>query len=330
MAKGVEDTAFYRYGRLLALNEVGGDPSRFGVPVADFHAWATQIQQHWPLTMTTLSTHDTKRSEDVRARLVLLSEDVRRWQRVVTRLMTQAQKYTGPAGPEPATQYLVFQTLVGAFPIDEERLGAYLSKAIREAKLHTSWTAPDEAYEEAVQSYVSGVLNDRTIMTAAEEYAGELEEPGRVNSLAMKLLQLTMPGSRTRIRAASCGICRWWTRTTGARSTSASEPGSWRRWIGPAPAFPASTTRVRPSSIWCAARCGCGASSPSFSTPASEYVPLQVTGSAAEHVVAFSRGPAGQPDADGHGRSPARPRAAAERRLEGHQPSNCPPDSGQT
>ncbi len=115
MAKGVEDTAFYRYGRLLALNEVGGDPGRFGVGVGEFHAAVgAAAAATWPATMTTLSTHDTKRSEDVRARLVLLSEDLSRWQRVVTRLLTLANKYTGPAGPDRATQYFVLQTLVGA------------------------------------------------------------------------------------------------------------------------------------------------------------------------------------------------------------------------
>jgi (1->4)-alpha-D-glucan 1-alpha-D-glucosylmutase len=296
MAKGVEDTAFYRYGRLLALNEVGGDPSRFGVPVADFHAWATQIQQHRPLTMTTLSTHDTKRSEDVRARLVLLSEDVRRWQRVVTRLMNQAQKYTGPAGPEPATQYLVFQTLVGAFPIDEERLGAYLAKAIREAKLHTSWTAPDEAYEEAVQSYVSGVLNDRTIMTAAEQYVGELEEPGRVNSLAMKLLQLTMPG----IPDTYQGSELWDLSLVDPDNRRRVDFGERARMVATMDRSDASLPRVDDTG---AAKLHLVRSAlrlrrdqPELFDPASEYVPLQITGSAAEHVVAFSRGPVGQPE----------------------------------
>ncbi len=128
--------------------------------------------------MTTLSTHDTKRSEDVRARLVLLAEDARRWERVVTKLLSLASKYTGPAGPEAATQYLVLQTLVGAYPISAERLGAYLAKAVREAKLHTSWTAPDQGYEEALQSYAAGVLADRAIMAAVAEYVGELVGAG--------------------------------------------------------------------------------------------------------------------------------------------------------
>ncbi len=194
MAKGVEDTAFYRYGRLLALNEVGGDPGRFGATVADFHGAAQETQARWPRTMTTLSTHDTKRSEDVRARLALLSEDVPRWTRVSGRLLSLANKYAGPAGPDRATQYFFMQTLVGAFPIGADRLRAYMEKASREAKLHTSWTAPDEAYDAALASYVTDVLNDGSLMAAVADYAAELTEPGRVNALAQKLLQLTLPG----------------------------------------------------------------------------------------------------------------------------------------
>ena len=194
LAKGVEDTAFYRYGRLLALNEVGGDPGHFAAGAAEFLASCTARQATWPVTMTTLSTHDTKRAEDVRARLVLLSEDHRRWGRVAAKLMKQAAKHAGPAGPEPATQYFILQTLVGAYPIELDRLGAYVEKATREAKLNTSWTMPDAAYDAAVQGYVAGVLGDRTLMAGVEEYVVELIEPGRVNGLAQKLVQLTMPG----------------------------------------------------------------------------------------------------------------------------------------
>ncbi len=268
MAKGVEDTAFYRYGRLLALNEVGGDPSRFGVPVADFHEWATRIQQRWPLTMTTLSTHDTKRSEDVRARLVLLSEDTRRWQRVVTRLMTQAQKHAGPAGPEPATQYLIFQTLVGAFPIDEERLGAYLSKAIREAKLHTSWTAPDEAYEAAVQAYLERDPrrpHDHDGCRGVRRRAGRTGPGQCARHEAPAADHAGHPGHVSGQRAV--GPVAGGSGQPPPRSISASGPGSWRRWIVPAPTSPASTTRARPSCIWCAPRCACGVSGPSSSAP---------------------------------------------------------------
>ena len=295
MAKGVEDTAFYRYGRLLALNEVGGDPSRFGLPVGDFHAWAADLHRRWPHTMTTLSTHDTKRSEDVRARLVLLAEDTRRWERVVTKLLSLASKYTGPAGPEAATQYLVLQTIVGAYPISEERLGAYLAKAVREAKLHTSWTAPDEGYEEAVQSYAAGVLADRAIMAAAAEYVSELVEPGRVNALAMKLLQLTMPG----IPDSYQGSELWDLSLVDPDNRRPVDFGERARLSAALNRVDATTPRVEDSG---AAKLHLVRSAlrlrrrrPDLFGAAAGYEPLEVSGSAAEHVVAFARGAEGRP-----------------------------------
>ncbi len=296
MAKGVEDTAFYRYARLLALNDVGGDPGRFGVGAGDFHDWAGQLQARRPLSMTTLSTHDTKRSEDVRARLVLLSEDHRRWQRVVTRLLTLAKKYTGPAGPEPATQYLTLQTLIGAFPIDEERLGAYLSKAVREAKVHTSWTAPDEAYEAAVQAYATGLLSDRAVMSVVADYVGEVEEPGRVNALAMKLLQLTMPGVPDTYQGSEL----WDLSLVDPDNRRRVDFGERARIVAALDRVDATLPRVDDSG---AAKLHLVRSAlrlrrerPELFGADAEYQPLAVTGSAAEHVVAFARGAPGTPD----------------------------------
>jgi (1->4)-alpha-D-glucan 1-alpha-D-glucosylmutase len=295
MAKGVEDTAFYRYGRLLALNEVGGDPGQFGAPLEDFHAAAVDTQLHWPLTMTALSTHDTKRSEDVRARLVLLSEDAPRWERVVTRMLALAGKYAGPAGPDRATQYLMMQTLIGAFPIEADRLTAFMAKATREAKLQTSWTAPDEAYDQAVQSYVKDVLADAAVMATAEKYAGELTEPGRVTVLAMKLLQLTMPGTPDTYQGSEL-----WDLSLvdpdnrrrvdfGERARLCAALG---RAGAPAPRLDDSGAAklhlVRGALRLRRAR-------PELFGADSGYEPLEVGGSAAAHVVAFARGgPGGQ------------------------------------
>jgi (1->4)-alpha-D-glucan 1-alpha-D-glucosylmutase len=293
MAKGVEDTAFYRYGRLLALNEVGGDPSRFGLAVSDFHGWAAGLQARWPHTMTTLSTHDTKRSEDVRARLVLLAEDSRRWGRVAAKLLGLANKYTGPAGPEPATQYFVLQTLIGAYPISGERLGEYLAKAIREAKLHTSWTSPDKGYEEAVQAYAAGVLADRAIMAAVDEYAGELVEPGRVNALAMKLLQLTMPG----IPDSYQGSELWDLSLVDPDNRRRVDFGERARIISALGRPEATTPRIDDTG---AAKLHLVQKAlrlrrhrPELFGAEAGYQPLEVSGSAAEHVVSFSRGPEG-------------------------------------
>ena len=194
MAKGVEDTAFYRYLRLTALNEVGGDPSRFGLSVDDFHTACRDTSERWPLSMTALSTHDTKRSEDVRARLVLLSQCPQTWAEAVTRWSTLAQRHRQPAGPDAATEQLLWQTLVGAWPLDADRLVAYLQKATREAKRCTSWLHPEEAFEEAVAGYTRAVLADDAITADVAAFVDALAPAWQATVLAQKLVQLTMPG----------------------------------------------------------------------------------------------------------------------------------------
>jgi (1->4)-alpha-D-glucan 1-alpha-D-glucosylmutase len=143
MAKGVEDTAFYCFNRLVSLNEVGGDPGRFGLPQDEFHAACAETQTEWPRSMLASSTHDTKRSEDVRARLNLLSEIPDHWSKAVRRWAELAELYRRDGFPDRNIEYLLYQTLVGAWPIEAERLVAYLEKAAREAKSHTSWTKPN-------------------------------------------------------------------------------------------------------------------------------------------------------------------------------------------
>jgi (1->4)-alpha-D-glucan 1-alpha-D-glucosylmutase len=194
MAKGVEDTAFYRYLRLPALNEVGGDPGRFGTSVADFHAACEAAQHDWPLSMTALTTHDTKRSEDVRARLVLLSECPVEWGEAVTRWTALAAGHRSAAGPDPATEQLVLQTLVGAWPISADRAVAYCEKATREAKTRTSWTDPDEAFDAALASFVRGVLDDGELVAEIDAFVTGLAPAWRTTVLAQKAVQLTMPG----------------------------------------------------------------------------------------------------------------------------------------
>ncbi|HWG93049.1 MAG TPA: malto-oligosyltrehalose synthase [Mycobacteriales bacterium] len=194
MAKGVEDTAFYRYLRLSALNEVGGDPGRFGLPVREFHEACAAAQRDWPLSMTALSTHDTKRSEDVRARLVLLSECAVEWGEAVTDLVALAARHRSPAGPDAATEQLVLQTLVGAWPLEADRAVAYVEKATREAKARTSWTDPDPAFDEAVASYVRALVADAEVVARVEALVERLSAAWRTAVLAQKAVQLTMPG----------------------------------------------------------------------------------------------------------------------------------------
>ncbi|GAA0626838.1 malto-oligosyltrehalose synthase [Sporichthya brevicatena] len=195
MAKGVEDTAFYRWYPLGFANEVGGTPDRAGVEPAEFHAFCARLQADWPETMTTLSTHDTKRGEDVRARLAVLTEIPEEWGRAVTAWRAIAAAYRSWEGwPDPATDYLLWQTLVGAWPISADRLVAYLEKATREAKLHTSWTSPDSDYDAGVKAFAQGVCADENLRAAIEAFVGMIAPHARAVSLGQKLVQLTMPG----------------------------------------------------------------------------------------------------------------------------------------
>ncbi|GAA1283181.1 malto-oligosyltrehalose synthase [Pseudonocardia aurantiaca] len=188
MAKGVEDTTFYRWNRFVALNEVGGDPSRFGVSPAEFHAALAAREASWPDTMTTLSTHDTKRSEDVRARLTVLAEIPGEW--------TDLMRRWAAAHPLPdrSLELLAWQNLVGAWPISAERFAGYLTKAAREAKLVTSHVEAVPEVDEAIAEWPAQVLADAETVAEIEEFVARISGPGRSNSLGQKLLQIAGPG----------------------------------------------------------------------------------------------------------------------------------------
>jgi (1->4)-alpha-D-glucan 1-alpha-D-glucosylmutase len=194
MAKGVEDTAFYVFNRLVAANEVGGDPGRFGVAPEEFHRRCVETAERWPRTLLATATHDTKRGEDMRARLYLLSEMPGRWGEAVRRWFAHNARHRVGGLPDAGAEYLLYQTLVGAWPLDAERAVAYMEKAAREAKVHTSWTRPDTAYEEALRAFVSALAADGEFQRDLGEVAASLVGPGRVNSLAQTLLKLTAPG----------------------------------------------------------------------------------------------------------------------------------------
>lgn len=194
MAKGAEDTAFYCFNRLVSLNEVGGDPSHFGTSVDAFHAACTATQLHWPQTMLTTSTHDTKRSEDVRARISLLSEIPGRWSETVRRWAEHNERHRTGNLPDRNAEYLLYQTLVGAWPIEVERAMAYMEKAAREAKLSTSWTEPQIDYERALRSFVENTLTDQEFVSDLERFVASLTTPGWITALSQTLLKLTAPG----------------------------------------------------------------------------------------------------------------------------------------
>jgi (1->4)-alpha-D-glucan 1-alpha-D-glucosylmutase len=188
MAKGVEDTAYYRWARFVVLNEVGGNPARFGLGVEDFHA----AQQHRlavkPRSMTTLSTHDTKRSEDTRARLAVLAELPGEWADLVRGWLDRH-----PLADRPLA-HQVWQNLVGAWPLSRERAHAYAEKAAREAGLSTRWTDVDEQFEAALHAMVDAAYDDPATAAEIEAFVARIAPLGWSNSLAQKLLQLTMPG----------------------------------------------------------------------------------------------------------------------------------------
>jgi (1->4)-alpha-D-glucan 1-alpha-D-glucosylmutase len=184
MAKGVEDRAFYDFTRFVALNEVGGEPDAFGLSVPEWHAACARVAAETPATMNTTATHDTKRGEDVRARLAVISEMPEWWAEVATDWMKRFDSIDGP------TAYLLLQTVVGAWPLTDERLIAYMTKAVREAGARTSWAAPDERYERAVADASRAALQEDV-----DALSAPLLLPGRVNALAQTLLRVTAPGT---------------------------------------------------------------------------------------------------------------------------------------
>ncbi len=194
MAKGVEDTTFYRFNRLICCNEVGADPDHYPLTPEQFHRDCDETLAHHPYTLLATSTHDTKRSEDVRARIALLSEIPENWAAALGRWTESNQRHLRGGAPDPNTAYLFYQTLVGAWPINISRLTAYMRKAVREAKAYTSWTQPDTAYENALHDYIEAVMADANFCADVEEFVAPLVLPGRINGLAQTLLKLTVPG----------------------------------------------------------------------------------------------------------------------------------------
>ena len=210
-AKAIEDTALYVYNRLLSLNEVGSDPTVFGLEPVEVHRWMAQRQRRWPAALSATATHDTKRGEDVRARLNALSEMpgawktlVRRWRALNRRHKTEV---AGTLAPDPNEEYFLYQTLLGAWPFDmrhhderarfQKRLELYMMKAMREAKVHSSWLSPDDEYEGAVMRFIDAILDRRRASRFAqlfEPFQARIAQLGIYNSLAQLAIKITAPG----------------------------------------------------------------------------------------------------------------------------------------
>jgi (1->4)-alpha-D-glucan 1-alpha-D-glucosylmutase len=194
IAKGVEDTAFYRYLRLLSLNDVGGDPSRFSLSVARFHDANAERARRFPLNLLATQTHDTKRSGDLRARIGAISGMPERWAELVRRWLATSRVLTTGGAPDPVEQYLIFQTLAGAWPLEQDRLEAYIEKALREAKRHTTWIKPDIAYEAAVKRFARALYTNRDFRRDFDGFQADLAAAGDRAALGQLLLKLTVPG----------------------------------------------------------------------------------------------------------------------------------------
>ena len=204
MAKSVEDTAFYTYVRFVALNEVGGAPERFGTSIAELHTANELRLQRWPRCMTATATHDTKRGEDVRARLAVLSELPEAWETWMREWTALSAAHLTPleeeVAPSAVDQYLFFQTALGAYPLAGgasdlvDRVAAYALKAAREAKQHTSWLSPNEAYEAALAHYITGMLTDPAFAASLAAKVDTVAPHGASNSLAQLVLRLSSPG----------------------------------------------------------------------------------------------------------------------------------------
>jgi (1->4)-alpha-D-glucan 1-alpha-D-glucosylmutase len=205
-AKGIEDTALYIYNRLLSLNEVGSDPTLFGITPERLHQWMAERRQHWPAGLSATATHDTKRGEDARARLNALSELPEEWRSGVSRWRSMNRRLkrgiNGGGAPDPNEEYFIYQTLVAAWPSEAdaektlpERLARYVIKALREAKVHTTWFTPNEEYEGAVQAFVDGLLDARRPFLASfRAFQQRIAEVGMVNAMSQLLIKCTAPG----------------------------------------------------------------------------------------------------------------------------------------
>ncbi len=291
MAKGVEDCAFYRYSRLTSLNEVGADPGVFSVTPADFHEAMATRQREWPEAMTTLSTHDTKRGEDVRARITVLAELPETWAEALEELLALVPL------PDPGFGSLLWQAVLGVWPgqVDgrppadlRERLHGYAEKAMREAGDRTTWTDPDAAYEDAVHAAVDAAIDDDQVRGVLDALAERVAAPGWSNALAAKLVAITAPG----VCDVYQGSELWeqslvdpdnrrpvdFERRSRLLDEVASAPAAWPRALdddGRAKLRVTSAAlrlrRDRPELF-------------------SGYAPVAATGPAAEHVLAFARG----------------------------------------
>jgi (1->4)-alpha-D-glucan 1-alpha-D-glucosylmutase len=194
MAKGVEDTTFYCFDRLVSCNEVGSQASLIGISADKFHEFCHFLGDRWPNTLLATSTHDNKRSEDVRTRISILSEIPERWAEILHQWSILNAAAWQNRVPDRHAEYLLYQTLIGAWPIERDRCWQYMQKACREAKINTSWHEPNLGYEEKIRGFLDGVFQTQEFISSLEHFVEPLIRPGRINSLAQTLIKMMAPG----------------------------------------------------------------------------------------------------------------------------------------
>ena len=292
MAKGVEDTAFYRYVRCVALNEVGCEPGLV-IDVAQFHEACARDARQLPLSLLATTTHDSKRAEDARLRVAMLTERAEEWRQAVRRWRELALRHRGARAPSAVAEYLFYQTLVAAYPIDADRASAYMIKAVREAKQETSWLEPDTQYESQLEAFVRAVLDDGDICEQVEQFVMAMTPAWHAASLTQTLLKLTSPG----VPDIYQGSELWDLRLVDPDNRTPVDFGLRRTMLQMLATLPPCEIARRSAAglpklhlIHTALRLR-QRQAGSF-MPGSTYTPLMASGDRARHVVAFARGPA--------------------------------------
>ena len=290
MAKGVEDTAFYRWTALPGASDVGGEPTEPAISPARFHGFCALRHAEWPAAMTALSTHDSKRSEDVRARLAVLSELPDEWSAALAGFQVAVRATaTPPDAPDPADEYLLWQTAFGCWPIEADRLLPYLRKALREAKTRTSWSAPDEAYEDRVLDFAEAALESTKVRDELRGFVDRTARYTNSNILTQKLVQLTMAGVPDMYQGSES---EFWA-LTDPDNRRPVDFAALRRQLdeadsaasaGSLAGTPAAKMLVTSRALRLRREC------PEWFAPEAPQTPLFPIGPAAQHAVAFLRG----------------------------------------
>jgi (1->4)-alpha-D-glucan 1-alpha-D-glucosylmutase len=284
VAKGVEDTAGYRWSPVGSLNEVGSDPDRLGLRGPELHRWASSRARTWPSTMNALSTHDTKRSEDVRARITTLTEAPERFLACVD---SWSARLAGVERVEPGLAWLLWQTLVGAHPISVDRLQGFLLKAARESKLRTSWLAPDAAYEREVQALAAAAVADSEVLAEVQSLLVHLEPAVVAGVLGQRALQLVVPGVPDIYQGCEALSLRLVDPDNRERPDwGALRASLHQALLGPVdPMADLSLAKLRLTALGLRLR----RERPASFGPGSAYTPIGSTGARAEHVVGVLR-----------------------------------------